>query len=484
MVTDKIMALMAQFEQQAPAPASRKLPQKLSRKSSHTSSRKSSQKSSRKSSRTSSRKSSRKSSQKSLPPPIQPRRKAPLPPIPALEPAQSRLTALAPIQPSRKSSIQSLPEPTPLRHLTKKNTFVSKVGSKVRKTLRRVFGKTKKSNKSKEYDLDYVINNCITYLKNNEAIAKEGIFRVSGVQSKKNQILDNLRNKDFNHEQEGMDVDSVASALKNVLRETKIFKINEQTNLNIPDDADNKIKFLKEFLDTIPEEYKPSIRTLFLFLREIANNHEANKMTPTNLGVVFGPTLLITGDPANNHQNQNHYNKIIEEIINNVDALFPHIIKHKTAVKTDADIDVEIAIKCIDYLEKQRLNINYLINNVFNKKELSEPTNIQIRLYEDLKLGKNINEIPQIIIDDILYLLIHIIKKHKIQIYEEDNNLLAHKLSTYIDKITKDFKENVDNEYKNLRHLVKLLSGSNSDEELDEKLKFLLNIFSNQNTNA
>ncbi|XP_042369221.1 rho GTPase-activating protein 1 isoform X2 [Plectropomus leopardus] len=62
--------------------------------------------------------------------------------------------------------------------------------------------------------------------------------------------------------------------------------------------SDNQVELMKTLVESLPEENYASLRYLITFLAQVSANSEVNKMTNSNLAVVFGPNLLWGRDAA------------------------------------------------------------------------------------------------------------------------------------------------------------------------------------------
>ncbi|XP_033953963.1 rho GTPase-activating protein 1 [Pseudochaenichthys georgianus] len=62
--------------------------------------------------------------------------------------------------------------------------------------------------------------------------------------------------------------------------------------------TDSQVEQLKTLMESLPEENNVSLRYLISFLAQVSANSEVNKMTNSNLAVVFGPNLLWGRDNA------------------------------------------------------------------------------------------------------------------------------------------------------------------------------------------
>ncbi|KAL8376801.1 hypothetical protein RB595_007764 [Gaeumannomyces hyphopodioides] len=149
--------------------------------------------------------------------------------------------------------------------------------------------------------LPAVVYRCIQYLESKNAIAEEGIFRLSG----SNVVIKQLRER-FNTESDVNlvtdsnyhDIHAVASLLKLYLRElpttilTRDLHAHFLSVTEMPNSA-AKIAALGDLVERLPQANATLLRYLIAFLIKIINNAGQNKMTVRNVGIVFSPTLNI-----------------------------------------------------------------------------------------------------------------------------------------------------------------------------------------------
>jgi hypothetical protein len=72
-------------------------------------------------------------------------------------------------------------------------------------------------------------------------------------------------------------------------------------------DLKSKLSCFQKAMSSLPTGNQTVLRRLFGFLLEVAQNSVQNKMTTTNLAVVFGPTLLVSKLTATDHLKVNHF---------------------------------------------------------------------------------------------------------------------------------------------------------------------------------
>uniref|UniRef100_A0A3P8SI92 Rho GTPase activating protein 1 n=1 Tax=Amphiprion percula TaxID=161767 RepID=A0A3P8SI92_AMPPE len=96
------------------------------------------------------------------------------------------------------------------------------------------------------------------------------------------------------------DVHLAAVILKTFLRELPEPLLTYQLYNDIVNFActDSQVMIMKTLVESLPEENYTSLRYLITFLAQVSANSEVNKMTNSNLAVVFGPNLLWGRDNA------------------------------------------------------------------------------------------------------------------------------------------------------------------------------------------
>uniref|UniRef100_A0A8B9H2U8 Rho GTPase activating protein 1 n=1 Tax=Astyanax mexicanus TaxID=7994 RepID=A0A8B9H2U8_ASTMX len=146
-----------------------------------------------------------------------------------------------------------------------------------------------------------VIRDTISFLQE-QGLQTEGIFRRSANVS----LVKNIQLKYNSGEEVNFfqieDVHLAAVILKTFLRELPepllTFRLyNDVVNFqNV--DSESQVVTIQNMLRSLPEENYATLRFLIQFLAQVSAESEANKMTNTNLAVVFGPNLLWGQDAA------------------------------------------------------------------------------------------------------------------------------------------------------------------------------------------
>ncbi|XP_028916243.1 rho GTPase-activating protein 1 [Ornithorhynchus anatinus] len=171
-----------------------------------------------------------------------------------------------------------------------------------------------------------VLRETIAYLRAH-ALATEGIFRRSAniqvvreVQQKYNMGLA----VDF-EQYEAMHLAAVI--LKAFLRElpepllTFNFYPFVAGFLNI--EESQRVEVTRQALQTLPKENYRVLHFLVVFLAQVSSHSDQNKMTNTNLAIVFGPNLLWAKDVALTLQAINPINSFTKFLLDHQEELFP-----------------------------------------------------------------------------------------------------------------------------------------------------------------
>ncbi|KAI2788504.1 hypothetical protein POX_e06520 [Penicillium oxalicum] len=152
-----------------------------------------------------------------------------------------------------------------------------------------------------EADLPAVVYRCIEYLHAKDAALEEGIFRLSGSNVVIKALKERFNNEgdvDFLTGDQYYDVHAVASLFKQYLRELPTTVLTRELHLDFLrvlelDDKQKKLAAFNSLVHQLPKPNLSLLRALSLFLIEIVNNSDVNKMTVRNVGIVFAPTLNI-----------------------------------------------------------------------------------------------------------------------------------------------------------------------------------------------
>lgn len=168
-----------------------------------------------------------------------------------------------------------------------------------------------------------VVRDTVAFLQEN-ALSTEGIFR----RSARTQIVREVQQK-YNMGvqvtfQQYDDVHLPAVILKTFLRELPepLLTYNLYSFVVDFSKQEQKIESTLQILQTLPKENYDVLQFLTAFLVEVSSHNEQNKMTTTNLAVVFGPNLLWVKDAAMTLKAINPINTFTKFLLDNQRELF------------------------------------------------------------------------------------------------------------------------------------------------------------------
>uniref|UniRef100_A0A8C4U0H1 Rho GTPase activating protein 1 n=1 Tax=Falco tinnunculus TaxID=100819 RepID=A0A8C4U0H1_FALTI len=170
-----------------------------------------------------------------------------------------------------------------------------------------------------------VVRDTITHLQEH-ALATEGIFR----RSANTQVVREVQQKynmgvpvDF---QQYEDVHLPAVILKTFLRELPepLLTFGLYSHVVSVEEV-NRVDVVRKTLQTLPEENYEVLRLLTAFLVQVSAHSDRNKMTNTNLAVVFGPNLLWAKDVAITLKAINPINTFTKFLLDHQKELFEDV---------------------------------------------------------------------------------------------------------------------------------------------------------------
>ncbi|PRP84603.1 hypothetical protein PROFUN_09276 [Planoprotostelium fungivorum] len=149
---------------------------------------------------------------------------------------------------------------------------------------------------SKINEVPIVVDQCVEYLEKN-GLDAEGIFRLSGSSSE----IEKLKNlyiegKTVDLHTSARDSNDVAALLKLFFREMPEALLTAElyecflAAIGVPDNT-ARIACIQKVLNLLPTTNRLVLARLMGLLNKISKNSAVNKMTPSNLAIVFAPTL-------------------------------------------------------------------------------------------------------------------------------------------------------------------------------------------------
>eukprot|EP01103_Thecamoeba_quadrilineata_P016335 TRINITY_DN5435_c0_g1_i1.p1 TRINITY_DN5435_c0_g1~~TRINITY_DN5435_c0_g1_i1.p1 ORF type:complete len:366 (-),score=91.54 TRINITY_DN5435_c0_g1_i1:110-1207(-) len=146
--------------------------------------------------------------------------------------------------------------------------------------------------------IKYILNK----LQRLNAVESQGIFRESGNQNTVRQIVRSLAHSPINIMNSGESVHGVneyAGALKQYLREAPDPVVPFSEISKFLETLENEDLYVKLFgisrsMSELKKENQLMLRALVLFLKQVVDNSEKNKMTLSNLMISLGPSVFRT----------------------------------------------------------------------------------------------------------------------------------------------------------------------------------------------
>ncbi|KAJ3514631.1 hypothetical protein NLJ89_g2275 [Agrocybe chaxingu] len=176
-----------------------------------------------------------------------------------------------------------------------------------------------------------IVEKCIEAVEE-RALDYEGIYRKTGGSSQSKAITQMFERGDYDSfDLRDMDrfndICSVTSVLKTYFRSLPVplltFDLHDQfmSAITIRDPA-LKQKTLIDLINMLPNEHYFTLRMLMLHLNQVRERCDKNLMNGRNLGVVFGPTLMRSRDPAAEFSDMAGKALFIEWLVDNAPLAF------------------------------------------------------------------------------------------------------------------------------------------------------------------
>ncbi|XP_015790972.1 rho GTPase-activating protein 29-like [Tetranychus urticae] len=194
--------------------------------------------------------------------------------------------------------------------------------------------------KSHGDEIPYIVVKCVTELEKRGKCVK-GLYRVSGVKSRVDKLCRSFEKGTEVGDLSDVHPNVIANVLKLYLRQlpeplmtfkaySEFIRIAKQYPSRTRPEEDPRlveriISCLREATSKLPSIHYQTLSYLCHHLKSIADNHHINNMPPSNLGIVFGPTLLRTNEgPAGlcSLVDNVHQTRVIQLLITLADKVF------------------------------------------------------------------------------------------------------------------------------------------------------------------
>ncbi|XP_046853317.1 rho GTPase-activating protein 26-like [Xenia sp. Carnegie-2017] len=165
-------------------------------------------------------------------------------------------------------------------------------------------------------------------------ITEQGLYRVVGVGSKVKKLLDvcfvdkKLEELSLESDECDFEVKTITSAVKHYLRNMPAPLLTFERHDSILEAAktesqEKRVQALKDELDKLPYENYEMLDIIMHHLKNVAANSKQNLMQASNLGVVFGPTLMRSKEQTMVAiMNLKYQTIVVELMINEYETVF------------------------------------------------------------------------------------------------------------------------------------------------------------------
>ncbi|CAF1563540.1 unnamed protein product [Didymodactylos carnosus] len=205
--------------------------------------------------------------------------------------------------------------------------------------------------------LPSIVQQCCSAIEKMSGQYIKGIYRISSVKSKVDQLCRELRNGKLISENELINDYSpnvLANVIKKCLRELsspllllgkdksidcyslykdfmsvakELYTFNDSTNSNITSLVEKLEKIIHERLS---DDARLTLHCLLKHLKYISSYEDENQMSTSNLGIIFGPTLFKTenlteDDTISTLLDAPYQAKLVEFLIDNVEELYQNV---------------------------------------------------------------------------------------------------------------------------------------------------------------
>ncbi|MGH0180035.1 UNVERIFIED_CONTAM: hypothetical protein FKN15_003192 [Acipenser sinensis] len=170
--------------------------------------------------------------------------------------------------------------------------------------------------------------------KKEERINTLGLYRIGGVNSKVQKLMNAVfatrAPPDMDIDADMWDNKTVTSGLKNYLRclsePLMTFKFHKEFILAVKSDDQNyRVRAVHALLHKLPEKNREMLDILIKHLVTVSTHSQQNLMTVSNLGVIFGPTLMRSQEETvAAMMNIKFQNIVVEILIENYEKIFHH----------------------------------------------------------------------------------------------------------------------------------------------------------------
>ncbi|KAI1893654.1 hypothetical protein AGOR_G00125930 [Albula goreensis] len=177
------------------------------------------------------------------------------------------------------------------------------------------------------------VKKCIDLVEK-RGIETMGLYRIGGVNSKVQKLMTAMFAKassDMDLNPEVWDNKTITSGLKNYLRclsePLMTFKLHKDFIMAVKSDDQNyRVCSVHALVHKLPDRNKEMLEILIKHLVTVSTHSETNMMTVSNLGVIFGPTLMRSQEETvAAMMNIKFQNIVVEIMIENFEKIFQQV---------------------------------------------------------------------------------------------------------------------------------------------------------------
>ncbi|XP_065576671.1 rho GTPase-activating protein 45-like [Artemia franciscana] len=200
-----------------------------------------------------------------------------------------------------------------------------------------------------------------------------GLYRVSGVKSKVEKLCQAFENGADLVDMTEIHPNIIANVLKLYLRQlpeplltSKLYPefVRLAKDCSTTDNLAAILEELRELCRRLPKHHLPTLSYLMRHLKRVAEHSEGNKMPPSNLGIVFGPTLLRTAESAtlNCLIDTVQQSRVIELLITHCDHIFGCEMPQERLIKAkDEQKTVRTPKRSSSFNEKKKTKVEEVV---------------------------------------------------------------------------------------------------------------------------
>ncbi|XP_021323547.2 rho GTPase-activating protein 42-like isoform X1 [Danio rerio] len=176
------------------------------------------------------------------------------------------------------------------------------------------------------------VRKCIQLVEVRAGLNTMGLYRVGGINSKVQKLMTTVFSpkaaSDLDLDPDTWDNKTITSGLKNYLRclsePLMTYKLHSDFLMAVKSDDQNyRVCAVHALVHKLPDKNREMLEILIKHLLNVSSHSESNMMTVSNLGVIFGPTLMRSQEETvAAMMNIKFQNIVVEILIENLEKIF------------------------------------------------------------------------------------------------------------------------------------------------------------------